>query len=184
MSGVFERPSQQAAELGRCFAATKASVAGPRAVPYGNMAPRMATMNAGLKGYFVVVRDARRPAREALVPRRAALEVLRDPVAHANRNCGSRIPVPLLLLQLRVKVRVVDFHLHSHDCEARDSVFHINELTNTTFDLLHAPHVLIFEEVEIERLALLHAFEHYGRRFCNLEECSANRCRNRGNDEQ
>jgi hypothetical protein len=27
----------------------------------------MAKMNAGLKRYFVVVRDARRPAREALV---------------------------------------------------------------------------------------------------------------------
>jgi hypothetical protein len=144
----------------------------------------MAKMNAGLKGYFVVVRDARRPAKEALVPRRAAWEVLIDPVAHANRNCGSRIPVPLPQLQLRVKVRVVDFHLHSHDCEARDSVFHINELTNTTFDLLHAPHALIFEEVEIERRALLHAIEHYGRRFCNLEECSANRCRNSGNDKQ
>ena len=117
-------------------------------------------------------------------PRRAALEVLIVPVAHANRNCGSRIPVPLLLLQLRVKVRVVDFHLHSHDCEARDSVFHIQELTNTTFELLHAPHVLMFEEVEDERLALLQGFEHYGHRFCNVEERNANRCRNCGNDKQ
>ena len=33
--GVFERPSQQAAELDRCFAATKASLAGPLAVPCG-----------------------------------------------------------------------------------------------------------------------------------------------------
>jgi len=50
LGGVSERPSQQVAELGRCFAATKASLAGPRAVPYGNMTPRMATMNAGLNG--------------------------------------------------------------------------------------------------------------------------------------
>ena len=87
-------------------------------------------------------------------------------------------------MKRRVKVPVVDFHLHSHDCEARDSVFHVNELTNTTFDLLHAPHVLIFEEVEIERLALLQGFERYGRRFCNLEQCNASRCRNCGNDKQ
>ena len=35
VGGVFERPSQQAAEVGRCFAATKASLVGPLAVPCG-----------------------------------------------------------------------------------------------------------------------------------------------------
>jgi hypothetical protein len=62
----------------------------------------MAKMKAGSKGYFVVVRDARRPTTKALVPRRAALEVLIDPVARANRNCGSGIPVALLQMKLRV----------------------------------------------------------------------------------
>ena len=35
LGGVFERPSQQAAELGRCFAATKASLVGPLALACG-----------------------------------------------------------------------------------------------------------------------------------------------------
>ena len=87
-------------------------------------------------------------------------------------------------MQLCVKIPVVDFHLHSQHRQARDSVLHIKELTNTTFELLYAPLVLIFEEVEDERLALPQGFERYGRRFCNLEERNASRCRNCGNDWQ
>ena len=40
-------------------------------------------------------------------PMRAALEVLFDPMAHATRNCGSRIPVSLLQIRLRVQIPVV-----------------------------------------------------------------------------
>ena len=77
-------------------------------------------------------------------------------VAHANRNCGPGIPVSLLQMKLRAQVPVVEIPLDSQHVEARDSVYPIKQCPSRTFEFIHAPHVLIVEEVEDELRARLH----------------------------